>query len=108
METPVFSSEEEALAARYDSGGEVSDEISPSESPPEIGASEPPPDREEFERRVTRLVEMMQEDSSVRDRILAEIYVNIASAEMGVRGIFDAVQKQGIAGMMRGAFRKGE
>lgn len=67
----------------------------------------PPQNAEEFAERVARLCVMMQDDPTVRDRIIAEIYVNIASAEMGIRGVVEAVQSQGVAGLMRGAFRKG-
>lgn len=80
-------------------GEEVSEETSSPESPPQ--------DREEFNRRVERLCEMMENDPKVRDRIIAETYVNIASAEMGIRGMFEAFQEQGMAGLMRGAFRRG-
>lgn len=69
--------------------------------------SGPPISSEDFEHRVTRLMELMDADPKNRDRILAEIYVNIASAEMGLRGVFEAVQKQGISGLMKGAFRRG-
>jgi hypothetical protein len=82
-----------------ESGEEVSEETSSADSPPE--------DREEFEQRVERLCEMMKADPDVRDRIIAETYVNIASAEMGIRGMFEAMQSQGIAGLMKGALRRG-
>lgn len=101
--------------------GEETEQVSSTESPPENVVeeieyenaeeeiSEPtgPLDKEEFENRVTRLMAMMKEDSTVRDRILAETYVNIASAEMGIRGVMEAMQSGGIAGMMKGAFRRG-
>lgn len=110
-----------------DSDGETSQEVSPSESPPEedvvIAAEDAsveytyenatedpmnsPMDREDFERRVTNLLELMQNDPSVRDRVLAEIYVNMASAEMGIRGVFESIQTGGMAGMMKGVFRRG-
>jgi hypothetical protein len=80
-------------------GEEISSEVSSPESPPE--------NREEFNQRVERLCEMMKADPDVRDRIIAETYVNIASAEMGIRGMFEAFQEQGMAGLMRGAFRRG-
>lgn len=82
-----------------DSGEETSDEVSSTESPPL--------DKEDFERRVNNLVEMMREDPNVRDRVLAEIYVNMASAEMGIRGVFEAIQNGGMAGLMKGAFKRG-
>lgn len=67
-----------------------------------------PINEEEFNRRVSVLCEMMKADPTVRDRLIAETYVNIASAEQGIRGMVEAIQSQGIAGMMRGAFsRKG-
>jgi hypothetical protein len=61
---------------------------------------------EDFNRRVGKLMEMMEEDPKVRDRLLAEIYVNFASAEQGIRGMAETLQTQGLAGMMRGAFRR--
>jgi hypothetical protein len=95
METPEMLAENEEL----DTGEEVSTETSSAESPPI--------DKADFEARVERLCEMMMNDPAVRDRIIAEIYVNIASAEMGIRGIFEAMQSQGIAGLMKGALRRG-
>lgn len=98
---------------------ETSDETSETEvsteSPPEnlgeeivteLSEDPSPLDREEFERRVSKLCQMMEEDPTVRDRIIAETYVNMASAEMGIRGMFELVQKQGLSGMMRGAFKR--
>lgn len=73
----------------------------------EFVSSSAPADNEEFESRVRKLVEMMEADSKVRDRIIAEIYVNIASAEQGIRGVFEMIQSQGVGGFMRGAFRRG-
>jgi hypothetical protein len=70
-------------------------------------ASASPMSTEDFNRRVEKLMEMMETDSKVRDRLLAEMYVNFASAEQGIRGMVEAFQSQGFAGMMRGAFRKG-
>jgi hypothetical protein len=93
METPEM--------VEVPTGEEVSDET-------ETSSTEAPPvDREEFNNRVDRLCEMMKADPDVRDRIIAETYVNIASAEMGIRGMFEAFQEQGMAGLMRGAFRRG-
>lgn len=91
-------------------------EVSPSESPPEEFSEtppeewrnpDPPQNAEDFNRRVENLMLMMADDPSVRDRILAEIYVNIGSAEMGIRGVFEMIQTQGIGGFMRGAFKRG-
>lgn len=73
----------------------------------EVLTTPAPENRDEFERRVTRLMEMMKDDPDVRDRILAETYVNIASAEQGIRGVFEMVQQQGMAGFARGMFRRG-
>ena len=43
------------------------------------GADAPGEDiADEFESRVSRLCEMMQEDPAVRDRMLAEVYVTIS------------------------------
>lgn len=88
-------------APDLETGEEVSEDTETS------SAESPPQDREEFNKRVERLCEMMKADPDVRDRIIAETYVNIASAEMGIRGMFEAFQEQGMAGLMRGAFRRG-
>lgn len=69
-------------------------------------SSASPEDKEEFERRVTNLMQLMADDSAIRDRVLAEIYVNIASAEQGIRGVFEMVQQGGMAGIARGMFRR--
>jgi hypothetical protein len=91
-----LSPEEEA--ALIDGGEEFSDENS---------SPAGPMDEESFNSRVEKLLEMMDADPKVRDRLLAEMYVNMASAEQGIRGMFEAFQTQGFAGMMRGAFRRG-
>jgi len=62
---------------------------------------------EEFNERVERLVGMMKDDPDVMLRVIAETYVNFAQAEMGIRGMFEAMQSQGIAGLMKGALRRG-
>lgn len=67
-----------------------------------------PLDNEEFKRRVDHLVELMKTDPAVERRLLAEMYVNMSSAEMGIRGVFEAIQSQGISGLMRGAFKRGK
>lgn len=85
-------------------GGETY-EVSPDESPPDEFAA--PLDEEEFNARVNRLMDKMKEDPDVRDRVLAEIYVNMASAEMGIRGVAEMVRAQGIGGLMRSALRRG-
>lgn len=84
-------------------GEETSEEVSSPESPPEVA----PLDVEEFNRRVETLMGLMEDDPKVRDRLIAETYVNFASAEMGIRGMFEMFQKQGMAGLMKGAFRRG-
>jgi len=86
-------------------GEEISEEISSDEIPEEEYVG--PIDSEEFESRVERLCEMMKNDPDVRDRLIAETYVNFASAEMGIRGMFQKFQSEGMAGMFRGAFRRG-
>lgn len=106
-------------------GEEVSEETSSTEEPDELefSASLPSPqtvemfeedaedispqDREEFDRRVDKLCQMMEDDPTVMPRLIAETYVNIASAEMGIRQIAETIQKQGLAGMMKGAFKRG-
>lgn len=72
-----------------------------------VTPSPAPLDLDEFNRRVESLMELMEEDSKVRDRLIAETYVNFASAEMGIRGLYELVQSQGMAGLMKGAFRRG-
>jgi hypothetical protein len=83
-------------------GEEVSEDNAETSSP-----ESPPVDENEFNNRVERLMGMMENDSKVRDRLIAETYVNIASAEMGIRGMFEMMQSQGVAGLMKGAFRRG-
>jgi hypothetical protein len=118
----------EPLPVTVEGGTDSEDETSESvstESPPEefeplnedeleelevddVLTTPAPENRDEFERRVSRLMEMMENDPKVRDRILAETYVNIASAEQGIRGVFEMVQSQGMAGFARGMFRRKE
>lgn len=87
-----------------DTGEEVSDEETSSpESPPSTG----PVSTEDFERRVNKLCEMMEADPKVMYRLIAETYVNFSSAEMGIRGMFEQMQKQGMMGLMKGALRRG-
>jgi hypothetical protein len=82
-------------------------ELVTDEAPDGVSSTPSPPvTNEEFEQRVSRLMELMAENPTNRDRIIAEIYVNMASAEMGIRGVFEAVQSQGIAGLMKGALRR--
>jgi hypothetical protein len=90
------------ITPELETGEEVSEDQTETSS-----ADSPPEDREEFNTRVERLCQLMQDDPKVRDRIIAEIYVNIASAEMGIRGMYEAFQTQGMAGLMRGAFKRG-
>lgn len=97
------------------SGEEISEEVSspndewvvPPEEPEEPQAPTAPLDIEEFNRRVESLMELMENDPKVRDRLIAETYVNFASAEMGIRGMYEMFQTQGISGFMKGAFRRG-
>lgn len=84
------------------------DAVSEEPSPEVSSTASPPLTAEDFEHRVTKLMELMESDPKNRDRIIAEIYVNIASAEMGIRGVFEAIQTQGISGLMKGAFRRGK
>lgn len=104
METLPVEGEESLEDSSTESPPE---EIEPVEETEEFVSSSSPANNEEFETRVTKLMEMMEGDSKVRDRILAEIYVNIASAEQGIRGVFEMVQTQGVGGFMRGAFKRG-
>lgn len=64
-------------------------------------------ERAEFERKVTTLVQMMGDDPEVRDRIIAEIYVNIANTELHFRRMITLLQEQGLGTMMRGMFKRG-
>lgn len=65
-------------------------------------------ERAEFERKVTALVQMMGDDPEVRDRIIAEMYVNIANTELHFRRILTLMQEQGLGSMMRGMFKRGK
>lgn len=69
----------------------------------------PTDERAEFERKVSALVIMMNDDPEVRDRIIAEIYVNMANTELHFRRMITLLQEQGLGSMMRGMFsRKGK
>lgn len=61
----------------------------------------------EFKRKVDALVSMMNEDAEVRDRIIAETYVNIANIEAYVRTVATVIQSEGIGGMLRGMRKRG-
>lgn len=76
----------------------------------EIPSVDPGPVDElaEFEHKVTALVNMMHEDPEVRDRIIAETYVNIANTELHFRRIMAMMQEQGLGSMMRGMFKRGK
>lgn len=87
-----------------DSDGETETVVSPDESPP----MNAPMDTEEFNRRVQNLTEMMKDNPDVMLRCIAEIYVNMASAEMGIRGVVETIQQGGMAGLMKGAFGRGK
>lgn len=82
-------------AAYTESPLEETEEVSSPEIPEQIFSAE------EFERRRNALVEKMANDPVVRDKILAEIYLNIANMEMALRGMFETVQSQGFAGMLK-------
>lgn len=64
---------------------------------------------EEFEYKRNKLVEMMQADPDVRDKLLAEVYLNISNMEAGIRGAFQLLQNEGMSGMLKGMIgrRKG-
>lgn len=93
--------------AAVETGEEVSEEASSPDVPDEEISSPSPHSRQEFDKRVEKLMAMMETDPKVRDRLIAETYVNFSSAEMGIRGMFEAMQSQGIAGLMKGALRRG-
>jgi hypothetical protein len=65
--------------------------------------------KEEFERRVNKLCDMMAADPSVRDRIIAETYVNFANAEMMIRSFTEKLRTEGMPGMFKSMMsRKGK
>lgn len=89
--------------------GEETDEVSSAPDPPEVRALAAYGERDaSFEETVDKLLAMIADDPSVRDRMIVETYVNLAQIEMGVRGAMTMIQTEGMAGMMRGVFsRKG-
>lgn len=78
--------------------GEETEEVSSDPEPAELMSAE------DFQRRVEALQAMMEADPKTRDRMLAEIYVNIASIEMGIRSAVGMMQNLGPGAMMRGMF----
>lgn len=54
-----------------------------------------------FQERVDRLMSMMSEDDSIRDRLLCEVYINISEFVEKLNEIDDQMRKIGPAGMMR-------
>jgi hypothetical protein len=60
----------------------------------------------EFKRQVDYLCEKMQDDPAIRDRIIAETYVNIANMETAIRSVFVMFQQEGMAGMFKGMFSR--
>lgn len=78
--------------------------------PPAGGGTVVPPEEtekptDEFEERVSRLLEMIQADPAVRDRVLVELYVTIAEFKLQLdvmQAEFAALGPKGIFKMMRG------
>lgn len=67
-----------------------------------------PNDIEQFNARVDRLLEMIAEDPTVRDRMLAELYINFANVELMFRQITQTLQEVGPAGLFKSMMgRKG-
>ena len=86
-----------------------SPELLPEVIPPpasEAGEDAPSEDNKEFEERVSRLLELVAEDSGVRDRMLAEMYVTIAEFQASFREMQDNVQKMGPRAMFKSMFGK--
>lgn len=71
------------------------------------GAVDTPEENEEntFEERVSRILKMIEEDPSVRDRVLVELYVTIAEAKAQfdqMQAEFENLGPKAIFQMMRG------
>lgn len=65
-----------------------------------------PDPQAEFTRRVEMLMEMMAEDPAVRDRIIAETYVNIAQIETSVRGTVEMIQREGLGAILKSGMKR--
>lgn len=77
--------------------------------PPAGGGTVVAPESEEttddFKERVDRILEMIQADPAVRDRVLVELYVTIAEFKLQLdvmQAEFAALGPKGIFKMMRG------
>lgn len=73
--------------------------------PPAGGGTDVAPEEDEFKERVDRILEMIQADPAVRDRVLVELYVTIAEFKLQVdqmQAEFAALGPKGIFKMMRG------
>lgn len=79
-------------------------------SVPETVAGEESPattPEEDFEGRVTRLLEMIAEDPAVRDRVLVELYVTVAEFSDSFRAMQTQMESMGPTGFMRMIFGRG-
>lgn len=65
-----------------------------------------PDSQDEFTRRVEKLMEIMAEDPAVRDRIIAETYVNIAQIETAVRGTVEMIQREGLGAILKSGMKR--
>lgn len=65
-----------------------------------------PDSQDEFTRRVEKLMEMMADDPTVRDRIIAETYVNIAQIETAVRGTVEMIQRDGLGAILKSGMKR--
>jgi hypothetical protein len=63
-------------------------------------------ENDEFQERVNRLLELLAEDPSVRDRMIAEIYVTVAEFQAGFREMQENVSKMGPRAFFKSMFGK--
>lgn len=74
-------------------------------APPAGGGADATEDENEFETRVSRLLEMIETDPKIRDRVLVELYVTVAEFKAEFDAMADQFQDLGpkaIFKMMRG------
>ena len=89
------------------------------ETPETLPAVVPPPaseaegetvqeEEDEFQARVNRLLEMVDEDPRVRDRMLAEVYVTVAEFQAQFRAMQEDVQRMGPRAVLKSMFGGGK
>lgn len=81
-------------------------DTSPVDSP-EPGEDTESSPGDEFEKRVSILMGMIEDDSSVRDRMLCELYVTVSEFSTSFRGFEAQMAKMGPAGFLKAMLGRG-